>query len=184
MPRIGTSNDHKIIHHFTWSLPDNPLPGGIRDGRDLLASETGMQPWVERWRRGETIAGNTRDFDKRTRKFFETLGAQSIIAVPVFVDDQWWGVVGFDACKGEREWVQSEIDTFKIFSVSYWARQLQLRSTNGSSPMQIALSKTARRFFIVLGLSRHFRFYLFHTISATTDTRLRRCCKSPRVGMN
>jgi diguanylate cyclase (GGDEF)-like protein/PAS domain S-box-containing protein len=38
------------------------------------------------------------------------------MAVPVFVDDQWWGLIAFDECGFERHWGPAEIDTFKTLA--------------------------------------------------------------------
>ena len=33
----------------------------------------------------------------------------SILCLPIFMDDRWWGFVGFDDCQIEREWDEQEI---------------------------------------------------------------------------
>ncbi|MFZ1992017.1 MAG: EAL domain-containing protein [Alphaproteobacteria bacterium] len=116
MTPVANSSDRKISDHFIWSASGVAIPERLRDGRGLLISELGIDSWVARWERGETIAGNTRQFTGSVRKFLELLSVRSTIAVPVFVADQWWGIVAFDACKDEREWASSEIDAFKILA--------------------------------------------------------------------
>ena len=54
-----------------------------------------------------------RDFDPEKRAFFELGGVKSVLAVPVFADGQWLGVIGFDDCRSERDWSAAEIDTIK-----------------------------------------------------------------------
>ena len=54
-----------------------------------------------------------RDFDPEKRAFFELGGVKSVLAVPVFADGQWLGVIGFDDCRSERNWAAAEIDTIK-----------------------------------------------------------------------
>jgi len=38
------------------------------------------------------------------------------MAVPVFVEGQWWGLIAFDECGFERHWGPAEIDTFKTLA--------------------------------------------------------------------
>ena len=38
------------------------------------------------------------------------------MAVPVFVDGQWWGLIAFDECGFERHWGPAEIDAFKTLA--------------------------------------------------------------------
>jgi GAF domain-containing protein len=34
----------------------------------------------------------------------------------VFVEGRWWGFIGFDACRSEREWSPGDIDTLKTLA--------------------------------------------------------------------
>jgi len=36
-----------------------------------------------------------------------------MVTVPIFVDGEWWGFMGFDECVREREWSAGEIDALK-----------------------------------------------------------------------
>ena len=38
------------------------------------------------------------------------------MAVPVFVDGRWWGLIAFDECGFERHWGPAEIDAFKTLA--------------------------------------------------------------------
>jgi PAS domain-containing protein len=37
----------------------------------------------------------------------------SIVIVPIFVEGEWWGFVGFDECFAEREWSAAEMEALK-----------------------------------------------------------------------
>ena len=66
--------------------------------------------WEEVLGRGELLHGNTRDFPEKERAFLmEDLGILSMVLVPIFVEGQWWGFIGFDECEVEREWSGAEI---------------------------------------------------------------------------
>jgi PAS domain S-box-containing protein len=70
--------------------------------------------WEEILGRGEPMYGNTRNFPEHERSFLGgTLGIRSMILVPIFVEGTWWGFIGFDDCKKEREWSVAEIDALK-----------------------------------------------------------------------
>ena len=38
------------------------------------------------------------------------------MTVPIFVDGDWWGFIGFDDCTTEREWSPAEIDALRTAS--------------------------------------------------------------------
>ena len=65
--------------------------------------------------------GNVADFPEHERPFLGgTLGIRSMIIVPIFVEERWWGFIGFDDCVREREWSAAEIDALKA-AASKWS---------------------------------------------------------------
>jgi PAS domain S-box-containing protein len=55
-----------------------------------------------------------RDLDDRdARALLEAQGIRAMVAAPVFVDGEFWGVMGFDECRFERSWAQAETDALR-----------------------------------------------------------------------
>ncbi len=81
-----------------------------------MRAAVGLASWVPKLAQGETIIGNTRDFEPAARVLFEIADVKSVMAVPVFVDGQWWGLIAFDDCRIERHWEPAEIGTFKTLA--------------------------------------------------------------------
>src|SRR3712207_7567589 len=50
----------------------------------------------------------------------------SIVVVPIFVEGEWWGFVGFDECFVEREWSAAEMEALKARSEEHTS-ELQSR---------------------------------------------------------
>jgi PAS domain S-box-containing protein len=106
----STSDDGKIMirGEYEWIAP-----------AAKLAPLVGMQnvPAFKRWQellpRGEIVTGHVKNFGAREREFFVSRGIKSVLAVPIFVDDAWWGFMGLDQGETEREWTEAEIDTLK-----------------------------------------------------------------------
>ena len=65
---------------------------------------------------GETIVGHVRDFDRQAARVFRTRRREIGHGVPVFAEGRWLGLIGFDDCRGERDWSAAEIDTIKIMA--------------------------------------------------------------------
>jgi diguanylate cyclase (GGDEF)-like protein/PAS domain S-box-containing protein len=101
-----------ILQHFVWILPGLPTPPDFRNAREPLAN-VGLKSWIARLACGETITGRVREFDPEKRAFFELGGVKSMMAMPVFAEDRWLGLIGFDDCRSERDWSAAEIDTLK-----------------------------------------------------------------------
>ena len=112
----GTIGVGRIIGHQLWSAAGISTPAIFSDARDRTMVEVGLASWLPRLVAGEIITGHTRNFEEPVRKFFEHGGIKTTIAVPVFADGRWWGFIGFDACRSEREWSPGEIDTLKTLA--------------------------------------------------------------------
>ncbi|MBF0560913.1 MAG: response regulator [Alphaproteobacteria bacterium] len=86
---------------------------GIRPrplGKDVSLAGFGLGGWVEKLRQGQTVHGLVREMPPEEQAVFQDLDVKSILVVPLFVGREWWGVVGFEECRKERVWLQSEID--------------------------------------------------------------------------
>ena len=56
------------------------------------------------------IHGPVHTLPESEQAFFARLRVRSVAVVPVFVEDQWWGVLGFTDDAHDREWEDAEID--------------------------------------------------------------------------
>ncbi len=108
-------NGGSILWHFVWSAPGISTPRRFEAPNKPMA-EVGLASWVPRLARGETISGHIRDFEEPVRNLFKAGNVQSVLAVPVFADNKWWGLIGFDDCQRERDWLPTEIDAFKTLA--------------------------------------------------------------------
>ncbi|RME36987.1 MAG: GAF domain-containing protein, partial [Thermoflexia bacterium] len=87
---------------------DNP------DLQNFSFAKWGFGRWVERMSRGEAICGRVRDFPESEQEILAAQDILSIAVVPVFVGREWWGFIGFDECRREREWGQAEMETLQM----------------------------------------------------------------------
>jgi len=69
--------------------------------------------WVEILKRGGIIAGAVADLPEGERRALEARGVRSILVIPLFVSDDWYGFIGFDVYDRVREWQQVEIDLLR-----------------------------------------------------------------------
>jgi|GEM_PF-5047123 len=73
----------------------------------------GYRRWKHMLSQGQPVYGNVAEFPREERIALLQQDIESLLVVPVFVDQEWWGFVGFDACLEKREWSQGEIDALK-----------------------------------------------------------------------
>lgn len=75
--------------------------------------EAGLARWQELLNRNVVVRGLVESFPKPERAFLETLDISSILVVPIFVANDWWGFMGFDDTKWQREWSPPEEDALR-----------------------------------------------------------------------
>ena len=73
-----------------------------------------MGRWEDTLGKGRVIKGFVRDFPKAEQGTLTCQNILSIIVVPIFVERQWWGFIGFDECLVERDWSSPEVEALKI----------------------------------------------------------------------
>lgn len=98
---------------YEWSDPSVELRDGILKLQKLPYQQGGLGRWEELLSKGEAIYGHVKDFPSPEQKVLSFQGIFSLVIVPIFEGDKWWGFMGFDDCIKEREWTPAEIDILK-----------------------------------------------------------------------
>ena len=63
--------------------------------------------------RGETVQIRISTDAPANILFFQQNDAKALLHVPIFVDDRYWGFVGFTDCEVAREWSAIEVDAIR-----------------------------------------------------------------------
>jgi len=69
--------------------------------------------WVNHFDLGLPIYGPIKDFPIEEQDFLSGQGILSLICIPIQTGHDWWGFIGFDECKSEREWTEAEIEALR-----------------------------------------------------------------------
>jgi PAS domain S-box-containing protein len=107
--RVLTSLRYEWTGHGVPSLLYSPTRQGF-SLRDL-----GFGRWEERLRTGGTISGNTSDLPESEKKTLTSQGVRSVLALPILLDNNWWGFIAFEQYAHGRDWSAHEIDALKAF---------------------------------------------------------------------
>jgi PAS domain S-box-containing protein len=86
---------------------DNP------DLQSFSYKTDGFSRWAKTMSQGDVISGLIRDFPPKERQELREQNILSLLAVPIFTNDGWWGFLGLDDCTTEREWDKGEITLLK-----------------------------------------------------------------------
>jgi class 3 adenylate cyclase/PAS domain-containing protein len=103
---------------YDWAASPLELLTGDPRYCDMLLSDDGSPPhepgeWTRRRQRGEIVQANLSDLDGYARQVFLEQGTLSFLSVPVMVAGAWWGFLGFDDGKAERQWTSAEVNVLR-----------------------------------------------------------------------
>ncbi len=101
----------------TW-LYDWTTPGLATDEKDrsvfnLLRRQL-VEDYSNRLSVGRAQVLVTRDIRSKQKDLLEAVGIRSVVLVPMFVDQQWWGCLGLEQCFMDRDWPEAEVDGLKM----------------------------------------------------------------------
>ena len=70
--------------------------------------------WEGRLAAGDAVREKRNHTPPEIRAFFERQQVQSLLAVPVRVDEQWWGFVAFAASSAAHRWSEAETEAMQL----------------------------------------------------------------------
>lgn len=105
----GPDGDLLTSQRYEWAAPDATPQIDNPDLQNFSYAKWGFGRWVERMSRGEAIYGLVRQFPPSEQEVLAAQDILSIVVVPISVGSEWWGFIGFDECRLEREWTEAEI---------------------------------------------------------------------------
>ena len=83
-------------------------------GEVVAWEDAGLDRWRQILEAGSCIFGPVRDLPEPERSNIGHQGTQSVATIPIFVDDEWWGIIGLDECDSPRVWSPSDIECLRL----------------------------------------------------------------------
>lgn len=77
-----------------------------------------MSRWHQMLSSGHPISGSVRDFPASERAMLESKKIISLLAIPVLVENRFWGFISFNDCHSERLWTGINASILQAFSAS------------------------------------------------------------------
>ncbi len=102
---------------FEWT---NPTVEAQIDNSELqnLSYATFSPQWYENLAAGKPIGGIVRDLPPKERLFLTSQNILSLLIVPILIEGKFWGLIGFDDVKSERQWTETELATIAAAALS------------------------------------------------------------------
>lgn len=89
------------------------------------------------------VAGQVQAYPSPFRELMEAQEILSFLFIPIKVDDQTWGFIGYDACKEMRIWDNAEIDALQILASA-------IGVFIGNNRLKIALENKNKQFDLAI----------------------------------
>jgi signal transduction histidine kinase len=108
--------DKKIVTsmRYEWTAPGFPSDLKNPSFQNKPISREGVDSTDDVLQQGEAFVANTSLFPVSEKEKMAALGVKALMEVPLFVNGQWWGTIGFDDMVQERKWSTDEVDALKI----------------------------------------------------------------------
>jgi PAS domain S-box-containing protein len=108
----GDNGELRVTRLHEWAAPgvspeaENPQLVGRRP--------VGIEKeWMTDLEQNRIVQGHAGDADPVFRALLEEQQIESLILVPIFVQGEWWGYLGFDDCVRGREWQAVEMEALR-----------------------------------------------------------------------
>ncbi|MCL1849282.1 MAG: ATP-binding protein [Clostridiales bacterium] len=72
-----------------------------------------LPDWEETLSNGEIINGPLKTFPEKEYQFLSAFFIQSILLIPIFVDNRFWGLASIGDCHSERFFTEAEVNIFR-----------------------------------------------------------------------
>ena len=100
---------HEACANGVESQIDNPI-------LQHAPYKEGFERWKEILSKGEPIQGRVETFPIIEREILESQDILSMLVIPITVDEEWYGFIGFDDVWEKREWSDEDIRSLRTAS--------------------------------------------------------------------
>ena len=115
--RDSKTHDYGMRLRHQWLNADTP--GLTYSGEnEFISYQSSFARWFERLSGGKSINGTVRDFPDLERMVLEPQLIKSLLIIPIYIETNFWGFIGFDDCSRERLWSQAEENVLTTAAIS------------------------------------------------------------------
>ncbi|WP_353258552.1 EAL domain-containing protein [Prochlorothrix hollandica] len=103
---------------YEWCAPDIAPSISQPHWQNLPYSSFGLDRWYQQFEAGQIVSGSVKDFPLPEQTLLSRDQILKILMVPVFVDEGLWGYIGFDDCRGDKDWNTGEATILTTLAAS------------------------------------------------------------------
>jgi len=108
---LGSNGELLSSQNNEWVKPGNVSELDNLDYQNThLTPIPGIEPWYDNLSTGKPFYGSKSQYPEFWEERFDNSDLKTILDVPIIVDGQWWGIIGFDDYENELPWSNVEAD--------------------------------------------------------------------------
>ncbi|MCL2030219.1 MAG: response regulator [Oscillospiraceae bacterium] len=105
---------HAVLKHYWFSETGREIKAGVPVFRFPYSDSP---QWESRLSRGEYIQGEVSALSREDQEFLSVFQIKTVLAIPIFMHDQFWGFCCIDDCRTSRSFTDDEVSI--LHSVCY-----------------------------------------------------------------
>ncbi len=117
-------NGERVVSlQFEWTHSN--MKSFRSQSQNLPYDSCGLSRWYEILSSGQSIHGLTREFPATEQELLVQCGIQSLLLVPLRLEDKFWGYLGLADCCSDRHWSKHEESALLTMAASISAAKLR-----------------------------------------------------------
>ena len=104
-----------FIHAYSWVSELGKQMAEVPIG--IMTPFINMPAWESKFAKDECIYGPVSSLSQDEHDYFHAFDVKSIIIIPLFLDDQLWGLFSIDDCEYERDFTEDEVAILQSVSL-------------------------------------------------------------------
>jgi len=114
--RNHTLADGALGVSIVASFPPDDPSSGDESRYDFAWEARGFGRWVTELGAGRAIHGSVDDFPPPERALMtrEPMSIRSVVAIPIFAGNAWWGYISFDHADEARRWIEADVEALTL----------------------------------------------------------------------
>lgn len=97
-----------MSQRYIWTKASNSMELGNPSLQTIPYIKAGFSRWFDELSCGKTIQGPVKTFPLSEQQFLKPYQVKSLLVVPIFILNEFWGFIGFDDCENESYWNKRE----------------------------------------------------------------------------
>ena len=112
--KTADSGQIRQFQIYEWCAPYAQRPIDVSELQNFALDEAELERWQQELQNDRVVQGTVEVLPDTERFALQNHNIQSILLVPITVNQQWWGFIGFDECRSTRIWQDVEVETLRL----------------------------------------------------------------------